>query len=61
MPRHASKAGPLPRSTDRWYPTDLPFIETLDQVKHFKLGPQIYRGVIHPWEEPIRSRKRPYG
>ncbi len=37
---HVSKAGAPPRSTDRWYPMDLPFIETLEQAKHFKLGPE---------------------
>ena len=58
---HVSKAGALPRSAEKWYPMDLPFIETLEQAKHFKLGPQVYQGAIYPWKEPIHSLKRPNG
>lgn len=56
---HVSKAGPRPMSKDRLYPMGLPFIETFEQAKHFKLGPKVYEGCIHPWKEPIRSPRRP--
>ncbi len=51
----------MPKSTDRWYPMGLPFIETLEQAKHFKLESQVYHGAIYPWKEPIRSPKRTNG
>lgn len=53
-----SKAGPRPRG-DRLYPMDLPFIETLEQAQHFRLGPQVYQGAMSPWKEPIVSPARP--
>jgi hydroxymethylglutaryl-CoA lyase len=56
---HVSKAGPRPMSKDSFYPMNLPFIETLEQAKHFKLGSTVYEGCIQPWKEPIRSPKRP--
>jgi len=56
---HIATAGPLPMTTDKWYPMDLPFIETLEQAKHFKLGPKVYEGCMRPWREPIRSPRRP--
>lgn len=55
---HVSKAGPRPRGR-RLYPLDLPCIETLDQAKHFILGPGAYEGAPSPWPEPIRSHQRP--
>jgi hydroxymethylglutaryl-CoA lyase len=55
---HVSKAGPRPRG-DRLYPMDLPFIETLGQAQHFRLGPAAYAGAMSPWKEPIVSPKRP--
>ncbi|MCL5025630.1 MAG: citramalate synthase [Chloroflexi bacterium] len=58
-PGHVSKAGPRPMTRDRWYPMDLPFIETQEQAKHFKLGQDVYEGCIRPWREPIRSPMRP--
>lgn len=58
-PGHVSKAGPRPLTKDKWYPMDLPFIETLEQARHFKLGPRVYEGCIRPWKEPIRSPMRP--
>lgn len=54
---HVSKAGPRPRG-DRMYPMDLPFIETLEQAQHFRLGPSVYQGALSPWKEPIRSPMR---
>jgi hydroxymethylglutaryl-CoA lyase len=54
---HVSKAGPRPRG-DRLYPMDLPFIETLEQAQHFRLGPVVYGEAISPWKEPITSPYR---
>lgn len=54
---HVSKAGPRPRG-DRRYPMDLPFIETLEQAQHFRLGPSVYGDAISPWREPITSPYR---
>lgn len=57
---HVSKAGGPPRG-DALYPMDLPFIETLEQAQHFRLGPASYEGAMSPWKEPITSpfRKDP--
>lgn len=54
---HVSKAGPRPRG-DRLYPMDLPFIETLEQAQHFRLGPRAHQGAMSPWKEPIVSPAR---
>jgi hydroxymethylglutaryl-CoA lyase len=54
---HVSKAGPRPRGA-RLYPMDLPFVETLDQAQHFRLGPAVYGEAISPWKEPITSPYR---
>ncbi len=56
---HVSKAGPLPRTPDKCYDPNAPFIETFEQAKHFKLGPSVYAGGIYPWKEKIRSPQRP--
>jgi len=53
-----SKAGPRPRH-DRLYAMDMPRIETLDQAKHFILGPKAYEGAPSPWKAPITSYQRP--
>jgi hydroxymethylglutaryl-CoA lyase len=34
---------------------DLPFIETLEQAQHFRLGPASYEGAMSPWKVPITS------
>ena len=52
-----SKAGPRPRF-DKLYPMDMPHIETLEQAKHFILGPKAYEGAHSPWQEPITSWMR---
>ena len=52
---HVSKAGPRPKTLDRLYDPNAPFIETPQQAKHFKLGPKVYEGGTSPWQEPIRS------
>ena len=54
-----SKAGPRPMSPETWFDPNMPFVETLKQAKHFKLGPESYEGGIYPWREPIRSPQRP--
>jgi hydroxymethylglutaryl-CoA lyase len=53
-----SKCGPRPRY-DRLYPMDMPRIETLEQAKHFILGPKAYEGAPSPWAAPITSYQRP--
>ena len=53
-----SKAGPRPGSADRLYPMDMPFIETLEEAQHFRLGPDVYDGAPSPWKEPITSPAR---
>lgn len=55
---HVSKAGGRPRG-EQLYPMDLPFIETLDQAQHFRVGPSAYVGALSPWTEPITSPARP--
>jgi hydroxymethylglutaryl-CoA lyase len=52
-----SKCGPRP-SGDRLYAMDMPRVETLDQAKHFILGPRAYAGAPSPWREPIKSWQR---
>jgi len=53
-----SKCGPRPRF-DRLYPMDMPYVETLEQAKHFILGPEAYAGAPSPWKGPITSYQRP--
>lgn len=53
-----SKAGPRPRY-NRLYPMDMPRVETLEQAKHFLLGPKAYEGMPSPWKAPITSYQRP--
>lgn len=54
---HVSKSGPRPRY-NKLYPMDMPFVETLDQAKHFLKGPSTYNGAPSPWKEPIQSYQR---
>ncbi|MFI5612738.1 citramalate synthase [Amycolatopsis sp. NPDC051903] len=55
---HVSKAGGRPRGDAR-YAMDMPFVETLEQAQHFRLGPKAYEGGISPWKAPITSPARP--
>ena len=55
---HVSKAGPRPKTLDRLYDIDMPFVETTEQAKHFKVGPGAYEGGIYPYSEPITSPYR---
>ena len=52
---HVSRAGPRPARPDQFFSANAPFVETLDQARHFKLGPEQYDGCIVPWSEPITS------
>jgi len=54
---HVSKSGPRPRY-HRLYAMNMPFVETLDQAKHFLKGPSTYNGAPSPWKEPIQSYQR---
>jgi hydroxymethylglutaryl-CoA lyase len=54
---HVSKAGPRPKA-DSLYDIDAPFIETMEEAKHFKLGSSVYEGGIYPYREPITSPYR---
>lgn len=54
---HVSKAGPRPRGLEV-YPMDMPFVETLEQAQHFRLGASAYAGAPAPWKEPITSPAR---
>ena len=55
---HVSKAGPRPKTLDKLYDIDMPFVETTEQAKHFKVGPGAYEGGIYPYSEPITSPYR---
>lgn len=46
---HVSKAGPRP-SGDELYPVNMPFVESLDEARHFLNGPEVYEGQISPWQ-----------
>ncbi len=55
---HVSKGGPRPRGKSL-YALDMPFVETLEQARHFINGPAVYQGAPSPWKEPIKSPQRP--
>ncbi|HJM92495.1 MAG: citramalate synthase [Alphaproteobacteria bacterium] len=52
---HVSRAGPRPMKKEQFFDANAPFVETVEQAKHFKLGPDVYEGCIYPWNEPIAS------
>ena len=52
---HVSRTGPRPTKREQMYDANAPFVETIEQVKHFKLGPKMYEGCINPWDVPISS------
>jgi hydroxymethylglutaryl-CoA lyase len=54
---HVSKAGPRPNEGS-FYAMDMPFVETLEQARHFLNGPSVYEGAINPWPSPITSHSR---
>jgi hydroxymethylglutaryl-CoA lyase len=47
---HVSKAGARPRGA-RLYPSNMPFVETLEEAAHFRKGPGVYAGQLSPWRE----------
>ena len=55
---HVSKAGPRPKTLDKLYDIDMPFVETPEQARHFKKGPGAYEGGLYPYSEPITSPYR---
>jgi hydroxymethylglutaryl-CoA lyase len=52
---HVSRAGPRASKREELLSANAPFVETLEQAKHFKYGPKMYEGGITPWTEPITS------
>jgi hydroxymethylglutaryl-CoA lyase len=51
---HVSKAGPRPVDPVDFYDPNMPGVESLEEVKHFRLGPKAYAGSkLRPWKEPI--------
>jgi hydroxymethylglutaryl-CoA lyase len=38
---------------------DMPFIETLEEARHFIKGPAVYESAPSPWKEAIKSPQRP--
>jgi hydroxymethylglutaryl-CoA lyase len=55
---HVSKAGPRPKHLEQLYDINAPFVETHEQAKHFKNGPEVYKGGFYPYKEPISSPYR---
>ena len=55
---HVSRAGTRPTTPDEFYDLNAPFVETLDEARHFRLGPDAYEGGIYPWRAPIESPYR---
>ena len=55
---HVSKAGPRPKTLDKLYDMNAPFVETPEQARHFKTGSKAYEGGVYPWREPIASPYR---
>ena len=47
---HVSKSGPLP-TPEECYPSDMPFVETLEEAAHFRNGPSVYQNQLSPWRE----------
>lgn len=52
---HVSRTGPRPLKPEQFFDANAPFVETVEQAKHFKLGKHIYDGCITPWDKPITS------
>ena len=55
---HVSKAGPRPKSVEQLFDLNMPFVETMEQAKHFKNGPSAYEGGLYPYKKPIASPYR---
>lgn len=54
---HVSKVGPRPRG-DALYAMDMPFVETIAEAQHFRLGAQTYEGCLSPWKQAVTSSAR---
>jgi hydroxymethylglutaryl-CoA lyase len=54
-PGFVSQAGPRP-GADALYDPNLPFIETHEEARHFKLGPSVAEHQLRPWKNPIPGR-----
>ena len=54
---HVSKVGPRPRG-EQLYAMDMPFVETIEEAQHFRLGAQTYEGCLSPWKAPVTSPAR---
>jgi hydroxymethylglutaryl-CoA lyase len=52
-----SKAGPRPKP-GQFYDVNMPMIETMEQARHFKLGPRAYEGGLYPYDKPVTSPYR---
>jgi len=52
---HVSRTGPRPTKLEQLYDSNAPFVETVEQARHFKLGAKMYEGCINPWSAPITS------
>ena len=46
---HVSKSGPLPKETSL-YPADMPFVESIEEAAHFRLGTDVYKEQRFPWK-----------
>jgi hydroxymethylglutaryl-CoA lyase len=48
-----SKSGPPPTDPADFYDPNLPFVETHEEARHFRLGAQVAEHQVRPWREPI--------
>jgi hydroxymethylglutaryl-CoA lyase len=56
-PGHVAHAGPFPDHADLYDP-NLPFVETHDEARHFKLGAAVLDETRRPWQSPIPTPER---
>jgi len=48
------RAGPRPTRPEQLYDANLPAVESMKAVRHFRHGPQAYEGEAYsPWKTPI--------
>jgi len=60
-PGKTSKTGPPPTDPADFYDPNLPFVETHEEARHFKLGAQVAEHQVRPWREPIPAPAVPTG
>jgi hydroxymethylglutaryl-CoA lyase len=59
VPGHVARCGPMPREPHLYDP-NLHFVETFEEARQFRLGPQVAERHMYPWREPIPDlRSRP--